>query len=72
MIRKGISCKSLEEIDVSPDEYEEYLKLAYAADTSSEPDEDITIKEMEKIIKEQTIVKDADLKSLAFKQGKRG
>jgi hypothetical protein len=71
MIRKGLSPEPLEEIEVSPDEYEEYLKLVYAADTSSEPDEKMTLKEMEKQIKERIIVKDAELKFLALNRTKQ-
>jgi hypothetical protein len=71
MTRKGLSPQPLEEIEVLPDEYEVYLKRVYAADMSLEPDEKMTRKEMEKQIKEQTVVKDSELKFLAINRAKQ-
>ncbi len=71
LIRKGLSPKALEEIEVSPDEYEAYLKLAYAADMSSEPDEEMTLQKIENRIKENIIVKDPELKLLALNRAKQ-
>jgi uncharacterized protein DUF748 len=70
MIQNGMSSPSLEEIEVSTDEYEEYLRLAYTADTSVEPGHEITIQEMEKKIKEKVVVKDTELKLLALNRAK--
>jgi len=70
LIQKDKPSKPLDEIDVLPDEYEEYLKLAYTAETSLEPGAEITIQEMEKKMKEQVVVKDTELKSLALNRAK--
>jgi len=71
MIRKELSPQSLEKIEVSPGEYDAYLRLAYAADMHSEPDEKMTHEEMEKQIKKQIVVKNAELKLLASNRAKQ-
>jgi len=70
MIEKGLPATPLEDITVSPDEYDRFLRLAYAADTSSEPDDDMTVPEMETRLKEGAVVTDADLRSLALNRAK--
>ena len=54
-----------------PDEYEAYLKLAYAAVISSEPDDEMTLEEIEKRMKDQIVVKNTELKLLALNRAKK-
>ena len=72
--RKGTTL-SLEEVKISPQEYQKYLKKAYIAETSEHIlgrifVEDLTQAQMEKVLLERITISDNDLGTLAKERAK--
>jgi len=76
MTKKGSPVIPIDEVKIEPDEYEEYLKKAYKAETFKKPknliglNKSLPAPEMEKLIRENMTVQDDDLKQLALERAK--
>ena len=71
MIRKGLPVETVDEIKVEPGEYEQYLTMAYKAETFAKPRnlvglaKGLPVPEMEKLMLAHIAVNDGDLRTLA-------
>jgi len=71
LIRKGEKVKSIDEITIEPQEYDQYLKRAYSAEKFPKPrnvtgiEKGLPNEEMEKLMMTHIVVKDDDLRLLA-------
>jgi hypothetical protein len=76
MTKKGAPAIPTDEVKIEPDEYEEYLKKAYKAETFDKPknfiglDKGLPAAEMEKLIRKNMTVEDDDLKQLALERAR--
>ncbi|MGZ6240108.1 MAG: DUF748 domain-containing protein, partial [Syntrophales bacterium] len=74
LIRKGEKVKSVDEITIEPQEYDQYLKRAYSAEKFPKPrnitgmEKSLPTEEMEKLMMTHIVVKDDDLRLLATKR----
>ncbi|HOO45541.1 MAG TPA: DUF748 domain-containing protein [Deltaproteobacteria bacterium] len=77
LIRKGQSAVSVDEVVIAADEYEEYLRLAYKAETFDKPknalglDASIPAQQMEMLMKGHIQVTENDLRLLASQRAQQ-
>lgn len=71
MIKKGMAAIPIDEVKIEPQEYENYLKMAYKVETFPKPrnflgfSKSIPVPEMEKLMLTHIVITDGDLRSLA-------
>ncbi|MDT8271719.1 MAG: DUF748 domain-containing protein [Desulfomonilia bacterium] len=71
MLKKGVDPGKLDEVTIESQEYEDYLKMAYKAETFPKPknvlglDKALPREEMEKMILDHITVREGDLRTLA-------
>jgi hypothetical protein len=71
MTRKGEAPRSVDEVQIAPDEYPQYLKAAYGEETFSKPRniiglaQDLPVPDMEKLMMQHAKASDDDMRQLA-------
>ncbi|MBP1746305.1 MAG: hypothetical protein H6Q54_920 [Deltaproteobacteria bacterium] len=74
LVKKNEAPARIDDVKVSPEEYEKYLRLAYETEKFSKPrnivglTKKLPVSEMEKLMLTNIVVKEEDLRSLAFER----